>query len=131
MERLTHENSELREKHAILIEENDRMNDRLAALATGELPTEEEREEARNHIEGLRKELRAMTTKVDHAKSMYGSGLSESKELKQQCRSYRSVLQKMRREGRQIPAIKAPVEDDDPNWKSVLSAYPPHTKSAS
>lgn len=127
LERLIEENLELEERRAILAEEIDLVNDRFAAIAAGDIPTEVDRQEARDHIDGLRKGLQAMTIKVERTNAMYDCYLTETNELKRQCKIYRRVLQKLRREGRSIPAMQAPLEDDDGRWEAAMTAYKPQT----
>lgn len=86
---------ELRERNAVLVEEFDRVNDELTAFkqAHGD---EGQQAEAHAEIKELRKELNNALHRVEVLTDARDAAIAEANELRKQCGSYRSQLQKLR-----------------------------------
>lgn len=91
--------AELQEAVHILCEENDRLSDRLAALAAGDALGEEERSSYLEGVTRLRTDLALAEQTVLHYKRTHSTWLTETNELKRQCGRYRWALKKLGREG--------------------------------
>lgn len=78
---------------AILSEENDRLNDRLATVAMDATP--EERSAAAETIAGLRAEIKTLKAELSAVKASRDSYMVENRELKNQCASQRKQLAKL------------------------------------
>lgn len=84
--------AELKERVDILVEENDRLTDRLAVVTDPTLATDEERAEARAHVEQLRRDLVALQATHAGLKALYEAVVAEKQELMRQCAMYRNQL---------------------------------------
>ncbi len=93
---LREENVILREKHQILIDEVDRLQDRLAIVAM-DAATEEERALAEQTLTELRNENRALHAKMEAIVAMRDGINAELNELKRQCLMYKATLRRIRR----------------------------------
>ena len=78
---------------AILSEENDRLNDRLAVAAME--ATEEERAAAAETIETLRARIKVLEAELSAVKSSRDSYMAECGEMKKQLAGYKRQLQKL------------------------------------
>jgi regulator of replication initiation timing len=85
---------EAQEAVAILSEENDRLNDRLAVEAMD--ASEEEKSQAKDTIESLRAQVKTLSAELDAVKASRDSHMRECAELKKQCASYRKQLDKLK-----------------------------------
>lgn len=118
--------AELQEAVDILCEENDRLNDRLAALAAGDVMGEEERSSYLERVALLRKELALAEGTVLHYKRTHSAWLTETNVLKDQCRRYKWALKKFGKAGEQV-LEKHPPSDYTPSTEP----YSPHTSAPS
>lgn len=85
--------AELRERIAILVEENERLEARNAVLALGHPQAEgEERAAAAELIARLQDENRTLRATYDALKAVHGEVLAEKNELLRQCTGYRKQL---------------------------------------
>jgi len=80
---------------AIVREENDRLNDRLAVVAMDATP--EERSAASETIDMLRATVRTLTAELDAVKASRDSYMTECSEMKKQCLSYKRQLDKLKK----------------------------------
>lgn len=85
------------ERISVLAEEVDRLTDRVAVLAAGGQPTEEERRQYAATVEDLRAQVKAMEAELDAVKASRDHFQAENHELIAQCRMYRNQLQKQPR----------------------------------
>jgi hypothetical protein len=80
---------------AILSEENDRLNDRLAVVAMQATP--EERAAAADTIGTLRTQVKTLTAELKAVKSSRDSYMLECGELKKQCAGYKRQIDKLKK----------------------------------
>lgn len=97
VEKLRAHISELNEKHSILIEENDRLSERLAVAAME--ASKEEKVQAAALIAELRKQVKNQEHEITSLKVSRDSYMTESSELRKQCATYRTQLAKLSRTG--------------------------------
>lgn len=83
---------ELKERNAILVEEHERMEARLAVAAMD--ATQEEREAAASMIAGLQRELLTARAELDAQRAVAATLRAENNELLKQCAMYRNRLAK-------------------------------------
>lgn len=80
---------------AILSDENDRLNDRLAVVAMDATP--EERAAAADTIEDLRTQVKTLTATLAAVTASRDSYMRENVELKRQCAGYKRQLDKIKK----------------------------------
>lgn len=96
-------NAELQDAVNTLVEENERLNDRLAALAAGETPTANDIQQGADHVAQMRKELAKMVMKVDYVNRVYEASQADCRELHQRVVSQLKFMRKLHKEGRNVP----------------------------
>lgn len=82
---------------AILSEENDRLMVRIAALAGGEIPTDEERTAAHQYFEQMRAQLKASLGQNVSLAAMRDHLMNENSELKREVKRLRKKLDQQQR----------------------------------
>lgn len=106
---------ELRESLAILVEEFEAMEVRVAVhFMQG---TEQEKAAAATLIADQQKQLRVAQAEIDALKASRDSYMVECGELRKQCNGYRTVLKKLRQQGAHLPA--SPYLEPDERTQSV------------
>lgn len=88
--------AEYRERLDILIEENDRLNLRVAVLARNHpMADEEERVAAEAMIQDLQRSLRTLQATNQALKAVQGLHFNEKNALVRQCEAYRRALKRL------------------------------------
>ena len=85
--------NELEERNAVLVEENDRLMDRLAVAAMEATP--EEKASAKALIDDLHAQVKSLTAQLDAVKSSRDGFMRENKELKSQVSRLQKKLDKL------------------------------------
>lgn len=88
------EADELREAIGVLTEENERLTDRVAVLASNGGATDEERLQYSAILEELRARIKTLEAELSAVKAQRTHYMDEASELKKQCAMYRNQLAK-------------------------------------